>query len=352
MIFNLEKILQPTESSPPCGPYLFYEPVYDIIQQERKEDDATLPQGVWERDLKKADWQKVLALCIKTLEEESKDIQIAVWAAESAAMIYGPQGLRDGMILLRKLSQTFWDDIHPVFREEDPEYRFAPLDWCDAAFTRCLLQTPISQPHSFQEKSCIWADWVDAEHYEKLQKQLKNKPVNKPKMTVANVVEAIDATPTGFYLELGECFQNLQEEVGAFLSFLEEKNAALAPTFSAFRRQIDEMHYTAKKWLKERKGVDLEAIPPAEQGEASMTASGTAAIQIPSGDGLQNRDKAYMLLTEAAEILKRCEPHSPVPYVIRRLISWKDKSLDELMVELSKRGLDLSVLQKLFQEVS
>ena len=368
MIFDLEKILKPTEKQPPCGPYLFYEQVYDTIQQERKEEDATLPQGVWERELKKADWQKVFSTCTETLESESKDIQIAAWATEAAIMLYGVHGLCEGMTLLRRLSEKFWSDIHPVLGENDQEYRYAPLEWCDAAFSRCLLRTQINIPRSFQETACSWADWVDAEHHEKLQKQLKGKSnvsVGNARQTLANIFDAVDATPAEFYLELAEGFRKAQDEIRMLFVFLEEKQAKLAPTFSILRKQIDEMQHVVKKWLKERKGINTntdtvqetilktdQTDPMDSQENHSMVQNKMAEDRLDTTNELMQRDKAYALLKEAAEILDKCEPHSPVPHLVRRLISWKNKSLDELMAELSQRGLDLSILQKLFQDIS
>lgn len=43
----------------------------------RREDDPGLPQGVWERELKRADWDKALSLSLGVLRERSKDMQVA-----------------------------------------------------------------------------------------------------------------------------------------------------------------------------------------------------------------------------------------------------------------------------------
>jgi len=55
---DLERLLTPISGDNPAGQFLRYEGMYDRIQEARKED-ADLPQGVWERELKKADWNKV-----------------------------------------------------------------------------------------------------------------------------------------------------------------------------------------------------------------------------------------------------------------------------------------------------
>ena len=75
---DVERLLRPIPGDNPAGAYLRYEGTYDRIQEARREDDPTLPQGVWERTLKKADWKSVRTICTEALETRSKDLQIAV----------------------------------------------------------------------------------------------------------------------------------------------------------------------------------------------------------------------------------------------------------------------------------
>jgi type VI secretion system protein ImpA len=47
-----------------------------------------------------------------------------------------------------------------------------------------------------------------------------------------------------------------------------------------------------------------------------------------------NREEAYRQLLLIAEYLARTEPHSPVPYLIKRGVEWGNKPLSELLGEL------------------
>ena len=47
-----------------------------------------------------------------------------------------------------------------------------------------------------------------------------------------------------------------------------------------------------------------------------------------------SREEAYRQLLSIAEYLARTEPHSPVPYLIRRGVEWGNKPLSELLGEL------------------
>jgi type VI secretion system protein ImpA len=66
-----------------------------------------------------------------------------------------------------------------------------------------------------------------------------------------------------------------------------------------------------------------------------------------AGDGngsVALRDEAYRQLREAAEFLLRTEPHSPVPYLVRRAIAWGGMSLSQLLEELLARNADLGTI--------
>ena len=56
---DVDAFLIPISAENPSGEWLRFEPVYDEIQRLRQEDDPNLPLGVWQRELKKADWRGV-----------------------------------------------------------------------------------------------------------------------------------------------------------------------------------------------------------------------------------------------------------------------------------------------------
>src|ERR1700753_980884 len=119
--FDVATLLQPISEQAPAGELLRYEGTYDRIMEARREDDASLAQGVWKRDLKKADWNLTSQICIDALEKRSKDLQIAAWLLEAWLHLYGFAGVSAGTRLLVELCHEFWDSLHPALN--DPEYR-------------------------------------------------------------------------------------------------------------------------------------------------------------------------------------------------------------------------------------
>ena len=59
---DVDALLSPIPGDNPAGEDLRYSPVYDEISEARREDD-TLDRGQWQRDLKKADWDRVAEAC-------------------------------------------------------------------------------------------------------------------------------------------------------------------------------------------------------------------------------------------------------------------------------------------------
>jgi type VI secretion system protein ImpA len=65
------------------GKDLKYDPVYDKIKESRFEEEAYLSQGIWERDLKRADWAETEKLCAEALANDTSDLQIVCWLCEA-----------------------------------------------------------------------------------------------------------------------------------------------------------------------------------------------------------------------------------------------------------------------------
>jgi len=109
-VLELERLLAPVPGDAPTGEMLRYEGTYDSLQEARSADNPTLPQGIWERGLKKANWNEVYSICFEALENRSKDLQIATWMLESLLHLYGFEGVREGLKLIKGMVENFWDE--------------------------------------------------------------------------------------------------------------------------------------------------------------------------------------------------------------------------------------------------
>src|ERR1700761_9127742 len=109
-----EMLLQPIDAISPVGTYLRYDPLYDRIAQARLTEDASLPQGVWQRPTQQADWRLVEELCTEALVHRTKDLQIAVWLTEAWLHLEGLAGYSRGADLILQLHHCFAATMHPA----------------------------------------------------------------------------------------------------------------------------------------------------------------------------------------------------------------------------------------------
>ena len=143
-MIEVAKLLQPVSPQNPAGESLRYSLTYDQIKAARREDDAELPQGIWQSKLKKADWVEVRTLCLQALETQSKDLQIGAWLLEACVHIDGFAGVADGLRVITALCEKFWSTLYPALDPDDPEHRLAPIAWIDSRLSVRLKLIPIT----------------------------------------------------------------------------------------------------------------------------------------------------------------------------------------------------------------
>ncbi|HZZ40294.1 MAG TPA: type VI secretion system ImpA family N-terminal domain-containing protein, partial [Acidobacteriaceae bacterium] len=108
LLTDLNHLMAPISAEHPCGEWLRYQGTYDQVREMRREDDAGLPQGVWQSELKRADWGAVETLCAEALVHRSKDLQLAAWLLEAWIQMDSFAGASRGIELMRRLCADFW----------------------------------------------------------------------------------------------------------------------------------------------------------------------------------------------------------------------------------------------------
>ena len=154
-----DRLLSPIAVDEPTGRSLRYEGTYDRIAGLRREDDPNLDQGVWQTELKTADWPQVAQACWLAIETQSKDIQIAAWLLEAWIHLHGVPGVREGLHLIAELCDTYWDGLHPDLQDGDLDYRLAPLVWIDEKLSIAVKLIPVTSPQSDDLPRYTIADW-------------------------------------------------------------------------------------------------------------------------------------------------------------------------------------------------
>ena len=343
---DVAAILAPLPGEQPAGVSLRYSGEYERIREARREDDASLPQGIWQAELKRANWDEVVGLCAGALTARSKDLQIAGWLLEGLVHRDGFAGIPVGLGILIGLCRAFWPVLLPEIEENDLSYRIAPFEWLNAHLPQTLYRLPLTQPGIVTPVAYAWEHYANALRLEQVQKA---NPNAKPPAGVrlAEFEAAVAATPSAFYRGLLARLEASLELVGELDRLLEEKCAKEAPSLAGVRGAFANMQGLVQNVLRNRGEVPAMA----EQSKAAPAAAEPADAPPPSAasyDGtIHDREQAYRLILEIAEFLARTEPHSPTPYLLRRAYSWGMMPLHELLGEMTRGRNDMAALFEL-----
>lgn len=356
---DVDALLAPISAEQPAGEWLRFDAVYDEIQKRRQEDDPSLPLGVWQRELKRADWRGVEQLCVDALTTRTKDLQIAGWLTEAWVHLHGFTGLATGVRLVAGLCRNFWNDVYPALEDDNVDYRIAPVAWL-TRLTTPLFSIPLTFPAGEEPMPYGWKDWSNALRLAKIavkDPQAATKAANAGAITQQKFLVAMSLTP-------GQWYVTLNEELTSGLAALDELDAVLvekagadqAPSLTPLRELLQSIQLLVTRVVRERveKGelaapapAPVEVEQPMTETEDAASAAATPAPAPYAGGRIASRADAYRALGEASEYLLRTEPHSPVPYLVRRAVSWGNMSLAELLDELLAKNADVNTIYAL-----
>lgn len=347
---GLERFLSPISDDAPCGTDLRYEGTYDAVRDARRADNPNLPQGVWETDLKRAEWPTVSKLCDEALTQKSKDLNLAVWLAESWAHQRGFEGLAQGLSLICELSEAFWDGMFPGIDEDgDLDGRLSPVEWMSANFQPLVRLMPFTVPGSADASPMALSHIDDVLRIENLAQRdsaaANREAAGKPDRGAFEA--SVSLTPDASLFSQRAAIETCIVSLDRLDSLLSSKCGNEAPSLRALRDLLERIDAILDRAIGER-GLTEEEEPeqetppePAEENQA-MTETETPVAAPASSGPITSRAEAYARLTEVADYLMRTEPHSPVPYLVRRAVVWGNMSFADLMAQLMKDGGDIN----------
>jgi type VI secretion system ImpA family protein len=353
-MIDLDGVAAPLYGPSPAGVDLRFSAEYQAIQEARRDENAQLPQGVWTRDVKRADWPLVARLCNDVLRDRSKDLQVACWLAEAAVHIQGFAGLADGLRLLTVLCRRFWPDLHPAIEDGDVAARVAPFEWLNTRLATVLRALPLVSPQGNPELSYSWTDYVNAQLLEGL-RQRDPKSVERSEaagaVTLAAFTAARNQTPTAYLRDSLAALKSATAALAELNDALERLCGRDAPGLGRIGATVSDLVGLITLALAERKPPPppppplsfVRRLMAAEAAAPAGAAADVAAIVAPP----MTREVAFAQLRDIADFLQALEPNSPVPLLVRRAVAWGDMSFADLMAMFAASDLDLRDVMEL-----
>jgi type VI secretion system protein ImpA len=334
-VLDLDTLLQPIPGDNPAG-----EPLPDTLRMEldtiRREpipgDDTT---SHW-----KADWPTVLRVTTDTLTGTGKDIAAATRLVEAATKLHGVAGLRDGLRLLQRMVTECWDRMHPVPADGDTtDIRESPIIWLNdigrgARFPQTVASIPLLrvQTGSFSA--------LDSRN-----KELKAAFDEAVASAKAPVLESLRTTHADL-LAAKQALADLATALSA--RRVDPDNTpdyASLDTSGNIGTAIERCVETVEDVAKRR---NFPLVPPtpgaaSAPGEHAATAGGPDAPAATAG----TRDGLYRQIEQIAGVLRRIEPHSPIPYILERCVRMGAMPFPELMRAIVRENATLDELDRL-----
>lgn len=339
-------VLAPLPGDSPTGAWLRYEPIYEEIRQAREKENPRFSQGVWQHELKKADWTSVEALCGQCLMEQTKDLHLCIWLIEAWTNLDGMQGLIRGVKLLTALITNFWPNLFPY--PEEPEAREPLFDWLDKAISEHMFYFAITLPkEEHQEFPWTLAEWRQAQRVGQLVKRTAD-----PKKELQRAAEAGEPTMPAFETSILQTDPVFFEEALGLLSELRQSTQSLkdflnlqwgnlAPAFVNFQEVFMDLE---RIW---QRAQQILAVSKENAAVAEILDPNTAIKISGVSSDTMNRNDAYQQIKNIAALLKEAEPHSLTPYLLNQIAQWKDKNLPEILQTLSQNPAEYGLILQL-----
>jgi type VI secretion system protein ImpA len=335
-----EDILAPIPGENPGGADLRYDTkllVIDKLKEFRRQDDPG-DKGVWQSELKTANWPQAIKLAQDTLATTSKNLQVAAYLTEALLQTEKFAGLRQGLDLVYRLLTDYWDTVYPVIDPQDPETRedrATPLAWINTQLEFPVRSTPINNAgHStINYKDSRLVGYEDQVKTDK-DRKTRSTMIENGKMPPEVFDKAFNETPKAFYAQAEKDLDSCLELVAKLDALCDEKLENDSPGFGKLKTSLTEARQVVHQLLdrkREKEPDPVEAAPVEEAAAVTEGASAEVGEEVPGaavsvgisivGEPADRRQAVGGIIAAAAFLRKR-EPLSPAPYLLLRALRW------------------------------
>lgn len=344
-MWNASTLLQPIHPDQPAGNDLSFSRDFDAIAEARRFDDPSIDQGAWEADLKEADWNEVIKRTSMLLEQQSKDLRLAVWLTEASAYQHEFAGLLQGFELIAGLCDQYWDSLYPAAEDGDQERRAGNLSWIVTRAEQLIRNIPLTEGRG---TAYSYANILDA----------RNRAQSKDHAGRGDTGVSMDAIDSARRKSSYAFYQSRIAEAQQCAVALTHLQTAIdarlgmdGPGFTALRQSLDDVLHTLARFADDQGVLSGALTLPVPSTVSSGGAEANPAplpLQPPAVHGkIQSRTQAITQLREVARYFRETEPHSPVAYLADKAAQWGNLPLHEWLRTVIKDNTSLAHVEEL-----
>lgn len=306
---------------------------YDEIKNARMHDDPRLSFGVWERELKKADWVLVESLSVEILMHKSKDLQVVAWLIESLVAMDGFSGAIKSFEILRIFLESFWYTCFPKNDDgsSDEEQKIRIISWIiDNINTKLLTRHIISDISLY-----------DYEYALEMRSLIKRSPSSEVEI-LKSAKDDGKKTADDIQIVLKKASQVDVEKIVNDIVGIRKAIYYLSETIEKISKKEPIVSFSGilSNLDKIEKIINISGQQNKESSQKMQD------VEINNVE-LPERDAIYMQISKLSGDLKKLDRHSPVPFVLDLIVTWKDKSLFNIMDDLQAGGTEAHKLLKI-----
>ena len=343
-VLDLDALLAPLSGEAPSGADLredsSAQSIYYRLKDLRSTARAAERRGDAgeESDAAQGEWRQLYDLTREALTKQSKDLEVACWLVEALVRRNGFAGLRDGLVLVCGLFESFPDNLHSLQDEEGLETFLAPLTGLNGLDGEGTLIQPIRKVPitSGGEKPYAFFHYTQGEDLDRLNDETaKERRIASGVLTTQQFDQVLRASPKDFLRAL---LGDLSEAIAALdklSGLLSEKYASDAPPTSRIRDTLDGVHDLVRSRTRDILPPEPDAAAngsDATEGGQAEAHAGNGSMRVPGM--ISSREEALQTIAKISDFFKRTEPHSTIAFTLDDVIRRARMTLPELLVEL------------------
>lgn len=335
-LLDFDALIAPLPGDSPGGTPLPYD-VRLKLEELRKEinpDDYDEDDPRRPTEYRAPDWHAIVNLASDTLANTSKDLLVAARLTEALTIDKGIPGLRDAIELLVRLVENCWDFVYPPIEEGDtPEIREGPFKWLNeegygSRFPMTVRLTPLI---TVAGQGYNVTDWQNLDRRPAFESAISEVSVEVCQDLLDDLKEARD--------RLKVLDELLQDKMGEFAPDLTSSENT-----ENLGAAINDCLKIANLIMQRKAGA---APASDEQPDTEEPTTGAAPVIAAAGRPMATRADAYRMLNDAADLLQQIEPHSPIPYLVKRAVKLGELRFPDLMRALIRETSVLDELDRL-----
>ena len=280
-------------------------------------------------------WLELAELATGALRDKTKDLEIAAWLCEAEVRLNGFDGLTDGLALLQRLLDDYWDDgLYPRADEDGVATRVAPIgNLLGLEGVAALLQPIRLLPLSDTARDV--ALWTVETAFAPIQGSDSGA---RERLQVKRS-EQVEAIRQGLFRASPEFLRRVHHGARKAIAQVEALAASVDrhADVGRFGSQVTAPLNDIIELLENQVGDRLvDPVTSGDEPDESPTPGGGAVHSAPPpGSGeIANREQAYASILNIADFFERSEPQSLLAQSLREVVRRGRMPLDALLAEL------------------